>query len=75
MTAARRRVARSFRRCDGCDRGIAPGDTYLVHTDFPGSSAGYATHAGHPVRMAECEVCATRYGRAALLLPITERRP
>lgn len=66
-TTVRRRVARKPRPCPGCDRIIAPGATYLEHTEFPGGEAGWADAAGHPVRMSECADCATRYGRGELL--------
>lgn len=61
----RRRVARKAHHC--CGLNIRPGDTYLEHTEFPGDDAGYADAAGHPVRHAECEHCARRYGRGHLL--------
>lgn len=65
---ARRRVARKPHPCSfGACRTIQPGETYLVHTAFPGHDAGYADAAGHPVRVFECSDCATRYGRADLL--------
>lgn len=64
-TSVRRRVARTPKRCG--EHPIKRGDVYLEWTEFPGGEAGYADHAGHPVRMAECADCARRYGRAALL--------
>lgn len=70
-TRVRRRVARSPKRCSETalweGHPIGPGDVYLEWTEFPGGESGYADHAGHPVRMAECADCARRYGRAALL--------
>ena len=39
------------------DRRITPGDKYYVYTDYPGSDIGYATTAGHPVRMRICYQC------------------
>lgn len=72
----RRRVARKPRiSCGGYCPTIQPGQVYLEHTEFPGGDAGYATAAGHPVRLAECADCATRYGRAHLLNPTTEETP
>src|SRR5690349_20563113 len=67
----RRRVARTSRPCGSCPEyaRIQPGDVYLEHTAFPGpgDDAGYATTAGHPVRLAECADCARRFGRGELL--------
>lgn len=65
----RRRVARKSHGCSwGRCRTIAPGETYLVHTAYPnGDDAGWAEAVGHPVRIAECSDCATRYGRGDLL--------
>lgn len=60
-----RRVARKGRQCETgyrCQR-ILPGDVYLEHKEFPGSDAGFADAAGHPVRLAECANCASRSGR------------
>lgn len=68
-----RRVARTPKRCSEtwlfAGHPIKPGEVYLEWTEFPGGEAGYADSAGHPVRMAECADCATRYGRADLLRP------
>ena len=50
---------------------MRPGELYLMHTEFPGGDAGYADGAGHPVRLAECRACATRYGRGHLLLGVS----
>lgn len=69
MTTVVRRSA-MLRYCDSCMRlRIGRGERYLVHTSFPGAGdeAGYATQAGHTVRMAECADCATRHGRGSLL--------
>jgi len=49
------------------DRHIHPGDAYLVWTDFPGSDAGYATTAGHPVQFRQCADCAVSSGHEAKL--------
>lgn len=63
-----RRKARKAHRCGwGSCRTIQPGEAYLIHTTFPGDDSGYATTAGHPIKIAECSDCATRYGRAELL--------
>lgn len=66
-----RRVARKLHRCSesGWSEGhpIKRGEVYLEWTEFPGGESGYADHAGHPVRMAECAECARRCGRAELL--------
>ena len=70
MTTIIRRVARKTHDCSwGRCRTIQPGEPYLLHTAYPGpgDDAGYATHAGHPVRIAECADCATRYGRGTRL--------
>jgi hypothetical protein len=69
-TTTRPRRARKAHPCSwGRCRTIAPGEAYLVHTEYPGGDgAGYADSAGHPVRIAECSDCATRYGRADLLV-------
>lgn len=69
-TTIRRRVARVRHICPGCPDyagAIEPGEVYLEHKAFPGDDAGFATAAGHPVRMAECGHCASRYGRGELL--------
>jgi len=70
-TFAERRVARKPHRCGKSwwneGHPIRPGETYLLHTELPGGESGYADAAGHPVRMAECGDCATRYGRGLLL--------
>jgi hypothetical protein len=75
MTVTRRRLARKRHYCD-CGIAIAVGHVYLEHTAFPGlgDDAGYATAAGHPVRLAECAPCAKRYGRDDLLgdVPIVQ---
>lgn len=63
--------ARMPHRCGFTSHPIKPGEVYLQHTEFPGGDAGYADAAGHPVRVAECADCATRYGRGHL---IEERR-
>ena len=60
------RRARKIHKCYGC-RAIQPGEYYIVHTEFPGGDAGYADSAGHPVRMAECSDCATRYDRGHMI--------
>jgi hypothetical protein len=60
----RRRVARKRHVCDNdyAHAGwvIYPGSVYLEHTSFPGHDSGYATQAGHPVRLKECAECAER---------------
>lgn len=66
------RVRRERKRrpaCGGYCPAIQPGDLYIEWTGFPGAGddAGYATAAGHPVRMAECRTCAERYGRGHLI--------
>jgi hypothetical protein len=66
----RRRVARKWRHC-ASGHPIAPGQVYLEHKSFPGSDDGWGDAAGHPVRMAECADCATRYGRADALAVIS----
>jgi hypothetical protein len=69
-TTVRRRVARTCHECSwGRCRIIHSGETYLEHKSFPGAGddAGWATSAGHPVRLAECSDCAIRYGRGELL--------
>ena len=71
--ATRRRVARKPHWCSDHHR-IEPGDVYIEHTEFPGGDAGYADAAGHPVRMAECAICAARYDRADLLEPVPDRQ-
>jgi hypothetical protein len=59
----RRRVARKQHLCQWGDcRRINPGDVYVESTSFPGHDSGYATSAGHPVRMALCARCALGYG-------------
>lgn len=60
------RRARRHRLCDSHDCAIGRGDYYLVHVEFPGGESGFADAAGQPVRMAECRVCAERYGRGDL---------
>lgn len=71
MTTPVRRVARKGYRCDSCEGSIiSRGDPYLEHTSFPGHDSGYATQAGHPVRMRECAWCAARYQRDYLIEPI-----
>ena len=63
-----RRVARRGRAAS-CGHAVPAGAVYLVHTAFPGGDdAGYASTAGHPVQLDECGDCATRYGRADLLV-------
>jgi hypothetical protein len=52
------RVARKTYRCESFGCAIKPGDRYLIATDYPGSGIGYATQAGHPVRMRFCRDCA-----------------
>lgn len=68
-TTARRRVARKPHPCSWGDcRTITPGEVYIEHTEYPGGDyTEYADTAGHPVRIAECADCATRYGRADVL--------
>ena len=44
--------ARKPNRCAWCGGPIPAGSQYVVVTEFPGGEAGYADHAGHPVRMA-----------------------
>jgi hypothetical protein len=67
----RRRIARKIHVCPSCDRLIGRGEAYLVHTAFPGHDAGYADAVGHPVHIAECTGCATRYGRSGLLAGVS----
>lgn len=73
VSTTRRRVARKRRWCYSdymhAGRSILPGDVYLEHTSFPGpgDEEGYATEAGHPIRIAECAECAIRYGRDELV--------
>lgn len=57
------RTAVKLRRVSCCGGLIRPGERYLMHVEMPGGDAGYADSAGHPVQMAECGRCATRYGR------------
>ena len=67
---ARPRTARKPHHCLSCyplRLTIAIGDRYLEHKEFPGGESGYADSAKHPVRAAECEVCARRNGRGDLL--------
>lgn len=66
MSNVTSRVRRARKTRYGCHV-IAPGDLYIEHTEFPGGEAGYADAAGHPMRMAECRDCATRYGRGHLI--------
>lgn len=67
-TALRPRLARKLRCCNTCGSvTIRPGDRYLTGTVFPGHDTGIADSCGHPVQLAECRSCATRYGRAELL--------
>lgn len=61
------RVRRAKKSRRGCCRTIRPGELYVEWTEFPGGEAGYATAAGHPVRLAECADCAIRYGRGHLI--------
>lgn len=68
-THARRRVARKAHLgCGGYCPTIQPGEVYLEVVEFPGGESGYATSAGHPVRMAVCAPCALRNGSGILLL-------
>lgn len=61
-----RRVARKQHSCSWgtCPRVrvIAPGDVYVSSVEFPWADSGYATQAGHPVRMALCAPCAVGFG-------------
>ena len=61
-----RRVARTKHTCSWghCPRVrvIAPSDVYVESIEFPGADSGYATQAGHPVRMALCAPCAVSFG-------------
>lgn len=69
-TTARPRTARKPHHCISCyplRLTIAIGDRYLEIKEFPGGESGYADSAKHPVRAAECEVCARRHGRGDLL--------
>lgn len=69
FTRIRVRRARKVRAgCGGYCPQIQPGELYIEWTEFPGGDAGYATAAGHPVRMAECRGCAERYGRGPLIV-------
>lgn len=43
--------ARKEYRCEWCGKPILAGSDHVVATEFPGGDAGYATAAGHPVRM------------------------
>lgn len=67
------RVARKRRRCGwpyrGCGRVIEPGDTFVYSIMSPGDEDG----SGHWLWACECEECAVRYGRVALLVE-RERR-
>ena len=57
-TTSRRRVARKVHAaCGGCCPPIQPGEVYLEAVEFPGGESGYATTAGHPVRMRVCAGC------------------
>jgi hypothetical protein len=69
----RRRVARKTHRCQFGDCKTIPiGDVYVESTSFPGHDSGYATHAGHPVRMALCARCAHRFGYGDLDIPFDQ---
>lgn len=54
-------VARKRYRCDDYPASsadvIKPGDRYVLITEYPGGESGYATGAGHPVRMKSCLNC------------------
>lgn len=61
----RHTTARKDYSCDWCHKPIPKGSVHVVATEFPGGDAGYATAAGHPVRMrihAEkpCHYCASK---------------
>lgn len=43
--------ARKEYRCEWCGKPILAGSDHIVATEFPGGDAGYASAAGHPVRM------------------------
>lgn len=62
-----RRARKQRVACGGYCPPIRPGDLYIEYTEFPGIEAEYANSAGHPIRVAECESCARRYGRGALI--------
>ena len=64
----RRRMARTAHpACGGYCPTIQPGEVYLEVVEFPGGESGYATSAGHPVRMAVCARCACASGNGHLL--------
>lgn len=72
-TTSRRRIARKTHHCEGTNHTssqIKPGDVYLEHTEFPGSFLGFADTVGHPIRRAQCAVCATTHGLGYLLEPV-----
>jgi hypothetical protein len=66
------RCARRYHRC-GCGYWIGPGERYLEHVASP----YHDIHSNpHWWRLAECAMCATRYGRAQLLTtPIATANP
>lgn len=49
--------ARKPHRCAMCRRQIEPGEVYVKWVDLPGSDAGYADSAGHPVTLVSCIDC------------------
>lgn len=44
-------TARKVHECAWCYGSINVGESHIIATEFPGGEAGYADHAGHPVRM------------------------
>jgi hypothetical protein len=75
MPTTKRRIARTEHLSYCCGVGITripAGAVYLEHVAFPGDDGHeYGTQ---PIRLRECAACATRYGRAELLLPRAESR-
>lgn len=65
MTRTTLRTARKPRLCDSCLRWIKTGDLYLEHVASPNhEDLGNTRWRRSP----ECAACATRYGRAHLLV-------
>lgn len=62
-----RRARKTHIACGGYCPPIQYGEVYIEHTELPGADAEYANSAGHPVRLAECQDCARRYGRGHLI--------
>lgn len=62
------RRARAERLCEGyrCTVVIPVGQMYLVCTEFPGGESGYASSAGHPVRLSVCPDCAPEWTHWAM---------